>query len=147
MACKATLLLLLATACGWPPDTPVGRGPAAPDEQLTVTERDNFAAVPDDPQLRRGYEAWAVLCVSCHGQTGQGDGAVAPLLTVDPGDLTDRNSLVFTTDHERMQVIAEGLPGSPMIGWKDVLSDEEIAAVNAYLRHLLESGDEGDRGR
>jgi mono/diheme cytochrome c family protein len=112
-----------------------------------VTERQHVATVPDDPQLRRGFDAWAVLCAPCHGQTGKGDGAVAPLLTVDPGDLTDPQAVVFTTDHERMQLIAEGLEGSPMIGWKDVLNDEEIAAVNAYLRYLLESGDGGDRSQ
>lgn len=134
----ATLLLLLGAACGRPPGAPEN-GPS------TVTEPRSVARVPDDPQLRRGFEAWAVLCAPCHGQTGKGDGAVASLLTVDPGDLTDRAASVFTTDHERMQLIADGLPGSPMIGWKDVLNDDEIAAVNAYLRHLLEAGDERSR--
>jgi len=72
---------------------------------------------------------------------------VASLLTVDPGDLTDQDALVFTTDHERKQLIAEGLEGSPMIGWKDVLNDDEIAAVNAYLRYLQETGNQEERGR
>jgi len=137
--CAATLLVVLGVGCH--PSHPLaGDDDVPPDGPLTVTDRGEVPEVPDDPELRRGFEAWAVLCAPCHGLTGKGDGSVASLLEVDPGDLTDRDALVFTTDHEREQLIARGLPGSPMIGWKDVLGDEEIEAVNAYLRFLQERG-------
>jgi mono/diheme cytochrome c family protein len=144
LACTAALLLLLGASCGRPADPPGDDGQALPEGPLTVIERGSVATVPDDPQVRRGFEAWAVLCAPCHGQTGKGDGEVAPFLEVDPGDLTDTADLLFTTDHERMELIAEGLEGSPMIGWKDVLTDEEIAAVNAYMHYFQQSGNDGD---
>ncbi len=122
-----------------------GAREAAVRERFAVPGRESVAPVPDDPELRRGFEAWVVLCAPCHGQTGKGDGAVADLLTIDPGDLTDPDALVFTTDRERIQVIAEGIEGSPMIGWKDVLNANEIEAVNRYLRSLLESGSGEER--
>jgi mono/diheme cytochrome c family protein len=143
--------ILAAIGCGAGPPVTPGAGPDGGAREADVLERfvvpgqGSAAPVPDDPELRRGFEAWAVLCAPCHGQTGKGDGAVADLLTSDPGDLTDPDALVFTTDRERIQVIAEGIEGSPMIGWKAVLSAAEIEALNGYLRSLLESGSEGDR--
>jgi mono/diheme cytochrome c family protein len=112
-----------------------------------VIERPSVATVPDDPHARRGFEAWAVLCAPCHGQTGKGDGEVAPLLEVDVGDLTKVETLLFTTDHERIELIAEGLQDSPMIGWKDVLTDEEIADVNAYMHYFQKAENERDPER
>jgi mono/diheme cytochrome c family protein len=145
--CTAALLALAGAGCGPAGDEPTAEGRVVSEGPLMVTERESIATVPDDPQLRRGFDAWAVLCAPCHGQTGTGDGSVASLLTVDPGDLTDRDALVFTTDHDRKHLIAEGLEGSPMIGWKDVLNDDEIAAVNAYLVYLQESANEETQGR
>jgi len=140
LASTAALILLLGASCGRPPEDDGG---ALPEGPLTVIERQSVATVPDDPRARQGFEAWAVLCAPCHGQTGKGDGEVAPFLEVDPGDLTKLETLLFTTDHERIELIAEGLEDSPMIGWKDVLTDEEIAAVNAYMHYFQKT--EGER--
>lgn len=139
----AALVLLLAASCGGPSEPP-GDG-SLPEGPLTAIDRASVATVPDDPHVRRGFEAWAVLCAPCHGQTGKGDGEVAPLLEVDVGDLTNVETLLFTDDHDRIELIAEGLPDSPMIGWKDVLTDEEIDAVNAYMHYFQKAASEGDR--
>jgi len=137
VACTAALLVLFGPLAA----TRDGSLLAGPGNREAVVR------VPDDPQLRRGFEIWAVLCAPCHGQTGEGNGPVAAMLTVEPGDLTDPDAVAFATDPGRKQVIAEGIDGSPMIGWKEVLTDREIEVVNGYLRYLLKSGRDGDRDR
>jgi mono/diheme cytochrome c family protein len=135
----AWLLVLLAALVG------AAEGAAEVREQPALPSRDRAVRVPDDPQLRRGFEIWAVLCAPCHGQTGKGDGLVAGLLTIETTDLTDPDAIVFDTDRERMQVIAEGLEGSPMIGWKEVLTEREIGILNGYLRYILKPKKDGNR--
>jgi len=150
-AAGVAVVILAAIGCGADSSTPPS---ATPDEsakeddlrgRFSVLGTERPAPVPDDPELRRGFERWAILCAGCHGQSGKGDGAVAELLMIAPGDLTDPETLVFTTDSERATVIAEGIDGSPMIGWKELLSAEEIEAVSRYLRSLQASGSEGVR--
>ena len=126
-AALATLAAFGCNANPLPPSSIAG-------EQLPG--RGTAVPVPDDPELRSGFEAWTVLCAPCHGQGGKGDGPMAGFLLVDPGDLTDPGGLTYTTDHERIRVIAEGIEDSLMIGWKEVLSPGEIEAVNAYLYSL-----------
>jgi mono/diheme cytochrome c family protein len=137
----AWLLVLLAALVG------AAEGAAEVREQPALPSRDRAVRVPDDPQLRRGFEIWAVLCAPCHGQTGEGDGLVATLLTIETTDLTDPDAIVFDTDRERMEVIAEGIDGSPMIGWKEVLTEREIGLVNGYLRSILKPRKDGEQDR
>lgn len=40
------------------------------------------------PDVKRGQALYATHCVSCHGQTGEGDGPAATALKVRPADLT-----------------------------------------------------------
>lgn len=46
------------------------------------------AAAPAQGSATRGRVAYRLYCASCHGQTAQGDGPVAPYLKIPPGDLT-----------------------------------------------------------
>lgn len=100
-----------------------------------------------DEGLRRGYEIWEILCAACHGTGGRGDGAVAHLLTLPPGDLTEPGIAESRTDEEWIQVTAEGLDGTPMIGWDTVLTEEELLGVTRYLRSLVTREREESRGR
>ena len=54
-------------------------------------------------------------CGSCHGLTRSG-GLGSPLL---PEVLADRD------DDDLTEIIMEGLPGTPMPPWKELLSEEE----------------------
>jgi mono/diheme cytochrome c family protein len=94
-------------------------------------------------QLRKGSEIWELVCEGCHGGLAQGQGRVSELLTTDPGDMTDRERAEFFSDRERIRFIADGMDGTPMIGWKEVLSDEEILAVYGYFCSLAEREGEG----
>ena len=65
-------------------------------------------------------------CGSCHGMTRKG-GLGSPL---EPAALADRD------DEALVQVILDGLPGTPMPPWRALLSDQDAA----WLVHLLRQG-------
>jgi mono/diheme cytochrome c family protein len=101
------------------------------------------AVDPGAADLQRGSIIWDYACEGCHGSTGTGQGRVSKLLALEPGDLTDPERAEIFSDEERIEFITEGIEGTPMIGWKDVLSEEEIRAVYAYLRSLAEDRPDG----
>ncbi len=50
-----------------------------------------------------------------------------------PRNLTDAQAMA-NMDRERLHTtIAQGLPGTTMPAWKDVLSEEQIDALIAYI--------------
>ncbi len=86
-------------------------------------------------QLALGKEAYKA-CSSCHGDTGKGDGLAAAALPQKPADFTDPAHSAYYSDQGRLYIIKNGVEGTPMVGWKDILSEEEILAVYAYVRSL-----------
>ena len=97
-------------------------------------------------QLRKGSDIWEVLCAPCHGTTGRGEGDVPRPAEIQPGDLTDPERASSLSEEERLRIIAEGIDGSPMIGWGGVLSEEEILAVYLHLCSLRIGAREGSGG-
>jgi len=43
---------------------------------------------PDDESVARGRFIYRVYCLNCHGEAGRGNGVSAPLLKIEPTDLT-----------------------------------------------------------
>lgn len=74
-------------------------------------------------------------CLRCHGKGGDGKGPDAEHLMVSPQDFHSSES-TGKTELELRSIIIWGLIFSPMHGWWDRLSSEEIRAVIAYIRHL-----------
>ncbi len=83
--------------------------------------------------VQLGSRLYRAHCAVCHGPAGRGDGPAAPSLVPRPADLrrTARmpDVLVFAR-------ITEGLPGTPMPAFRDVLTEEERWHVVNYLRAL-----------
>ncbi|MFN3286239.1 MAG: c-type cytochrome [bacterium] len=80
---------------------------------------------------RRLYEAY---CAACHGRQGAGDGPAAAALARKPADL--RLHVPMHTDGQLYLWITVGVPGTPMLGFADRLSEEERWQVVNYLRVL-----------
>ncbi len=85
-------------------------------------------------------------CAQCHGEDGDGLGPAADRMYPKPRDFTlalfkfkstDADS-EFPTDADFFKTIAEGLPGTAMPAWGDMLSDAEI---NALIRKIKEFGE------
>ena len=43
---------------------------------------------------------------------------------------------MFYSDRARLTILSEGSEGTPMFGWKDILSESDRYAVLAHLRFL-----------
>jgi cytochrome c oxidase cbb3-type subunit III len=127
MSMKRSLLaapiVLLALACGGKTETvakPVAR-PAG-------------AATPSAAQLAKGKEIYASRCSFCHGETADGD---TPISAGYPGaNLADGKWVHGGTPDEIALTIANGVPDTPMQGFREMMMASDIDAVTAYVRSL-----------
>lgn len=102
-------------------------------------------AVPpaSDALLKRGAELYPEICASCHGGRGDGKGRIAEGIVGRPADFTDPKEAAFYSEQARLYIIRKGLPGTPMMGWEGVLPEEDIIAVYAYIRSLINTNKRG----
>ncbi len=75
--------------------------------------------------IELGASVYEENCAVCHGENGEGISAPA---------LANPMLLATATDHFLRYAIAEGRDGTPMIAFKDSLSDEKIDGLTAFLR-------------
>ncbi|MCZ6817904.1 MAG: cytochrome c [Calditrichaeota bacterium] len=94
------------------------------------------AASPD--QLKRGGELFAKVCAACHGGRGEGKGHVATALAGTPTNLTSPHEASFFSEQARLYIIRKGMPGTAMMGWEDVLTEQDILALYLYIRSLIQ---------
>ncbi|MCI0483577.1 MAG: c-type cytochrome [candidate division NC10 bacterium] len=96
------------------------------------------AAGKGDPKA--GKAKYDLLCSSCHGTTGKGDGPAAAALNPKPRSLADVQYMKGLTDDHLFKVIKDGGPAvgkSPLMApWGGQLKDPEIWDVVAYIRTL-----------
>ena len=69
-------------------------------------------------------------CTGCHGSDGKGKSAIGT------PDFTSAKTLSGFSDADVIDTVSNGRKGTIMPAWKGKLSDEEIAAVTAYVRSL-----------
>lgn len=73
-------------------------------------------------------------CFTCHGMTGRGDGPGAANLKPAPRNFLHRGMWRHRTEGEIFWVIKNGSPGTAMIAFGGLLSDDEIWTVMQYER-------------
>jgi DMSO reductase family type II enzyme heme b subunit len=95
------------------------------------------AAAPDAP----GKALYVRWCSGCHGDAGVGDGFAASFMIPRPRDLTLGNFHIRSTrsgdvptDADIRRIIAEGLPGTAMSGWKTALSPKAVDTLVGYVK-------------
>ncbi len=81
-----------------------------------------------------GKSVYGVYCGSCHGEKGDGQGAAAAALTPRPTDFTAAAYWAGKTDDQVATGIREGKPGTTMIGYEAMLSDEQVDGLVAHLK-------------
>jgi len=93
--------------------------------------------IANDPLLVQGRTIFQTRCVSCHGETGRGDGPISGnLLGPKVGNLTAEQWKHGDQPEQVQEVIAKGVEGTAMSPWGNVLDPPEIKAVAAYLYFL-----------
>lgn len=114
---------------------------------LLIVSNISEAAKGDKEAGKKIYEK---KCAWCHGWNGAGDGPAADFLNPRPRDFTSgiykyKTSNLdnpFPYDDDIYKMIAEGMPGTSMPYWKDVLSNKEIWNLVSYIKSL--AGLEGE---
>ncbi len=128
------IIMLLLAACGGG-----GSADTAADKSSDQAEAEIAAASTGDPQA--GKEQYDVLCVACHGPSGEGiEGLGKPFTTSE--FLTEKS------DQEMVEFIKVGRPSGdplnttgvdmPPKGGNPALTDDQIMDIIAYVRTLQE---------
>ena len=87
-----------------------------------------------------GKLKYDMLCSSCHGPGGKGDGVAGAALNPKPRDMTDAAWQKATNDESITKVIKLGGPAigkSPlMVAWGPMLSDADKLKIDAFVKEI-----------
>ena len=81
-----------------------------------------------------GAEVFRTNCEMCHGPQGHGDGPAGQALDPQPRDLAKLQT--EAGDDFLFWRISEGKPGTSMVAWKGILSEEQIWQTVSFIRTL-----------
>ncbi len=106
-------------------------GPASAPAALRPAAHQQVTA----PVLELGSGLYSDQCEPCHGAGGKGDGPAARFLETPPTDLTagDWTQMESTTLEGMVEAIAKGVPDTDMEPFEELLTEDEIFAVAAYV--------------
>jgi mono/diheme cytochrome c family protein len=92
---------------------------------------------PTAESIAAGKKLYDTQCLSCHGDTGKGDGKMAAAMNPPkPSDLTDATWKHGSMDGEIFTLIRDGSKGTGMRGFAARMKTEDIWNVVNYLRTL-----------
>lgn len=126
------ILLLSACASSDTSDTSNANEPVAtvPAEYAGKTNPFGAEAATD------GAKVFESNCVACHGPQGHGDGVASQSLDPKPKNLATFQASVG--DDYLFWRISEGKPGTSMVAWKAILTEEQIWQAVSFIRTLEE---------
>ncbi len=81
-----------------------------------------------------GANVFHANCEPCHGPQGHGDGPVGQALDPRPQNLATLQTVA--TDEYLFWRISEGKYGTSMVGWKGILTEDQVWQVVSFLRTL-----------
>ena len=88
-------------------------------------------------QEKLGERLYQENCAFCHAADGSGRNWIGRFLEPHPRDLTDPRFAARMDRPKLVRAIRDGVPGSAMPAWKQVLGDAEIEAVAAYVERVF----------
>lgn len=88
----------------------------------------------DTDASAEGAKIFKTNCETCHGPQGYGDGPIGEALDPKPQNLAELQAVA--TDDYLFWRIAEGSPGTSMPPWKNILTEEQIWQIVAFIRTL-----------
>ena len=140
--CETRLLAASANEAAVPDPEPTEAEP----EEAAEPSRDVEAPENAEPRVTaessetaepasRGAQVFATHCATCHGPEGRGDGPAGAALEPPAADLVGPRA-EHLRGIPRRTIIAEGRPGTAMVGWKDILSPEDLEAVYGFVHEM-----------
>jgi cytochrome c oxidase cbb3-type subunit 3 len=104
--------------------------------------------VPPDPAglsdlALAGRPLYQDNCAFCHAADGSGRNWIGSFLEPRPRDFSDPEFRLIEDSLAMEQRVLHGIPGTSMPAWKDVLADDDIAAIIAYIRESFRSVPDG----
>ena len=102
----------------------------------------SLPALAAEGDADRGETIYMKRCVWCHGDEGDGLGPAAERLLPPPRDFTLGQYKIKTTvfshdypsDDDIYRMIRDGMPGTSMPKWNDVLSEQDMWDLVLYLK-------------
>jgi mono/diheme cytochrome c family protein len=132
----AGLIAVAAVTCAALATAAAGQAPKAGAKAKADGRTLKNPVAMSDASVKRGRQVFVKYCVSCHGNSGKGDGSNAPEGSM-PADLTDAKWDHGATDGEIFITIRDGVgPKFDMDSWASKLETEEIWNVVNYIRSL-----------
>jgi mono/diheme cytochrome c family protein len=132
----ATIVLAGLAACSRPAPPPDPAGAPKAPQPAPAAAAEAPPALPYE--IRLGKTIYERYCLTCHGETGAGDGFNAYNLDPHPRDLSEPAFQAKRKDADLQDAIRRGGSGvglsALMPPWGHTLSDRQIADVIRYLR-------------
>ncbi len=88
-------------------------------------------------QLARGKTLYQKICSACHGKSGKPPAVTLTTLTVPPADLSRPEIVNIFSEQARLEIIRNGISGSPMKGLQGLLNEKDTVAIFMYTRTLI----------
>jgi mono/diheme cytochrome c family protein len=135
--CRKILFLILAnvlilSACS------SSESPSGSNENATLVPVPTQYAGLTNPlgaeAASQGAEIFKTNCEMCHGPQGHGDGSAGQALDPRPRNLAELQTKAG--DDFLFWRIREGKPGTSMVAWKGILTDEQIWQVITFIHTL-----------
>lgn len=102
------------------------------------------AAAADEQYSQRAVRNYDTYCVQCHGINRNGRGINSRDMSVQPRDHSDAKGMGDIPDEEIFRVVKEGglavNKSVLMPAWGNIMNDDEIKELVAYLRHVCNCG-------
>lgn len=132
IASLVLLGIILLAACGESPDSsepePIGTLATVPAEYAGKTNPFGADAAAEGAQVFKSN------CEMCHGPLGHGDGPAGASLEPQPKNLAVLQQ--SAADDYLFWRIHDGKPGTSMVAWKGILTDEQIWQAVSFIRTL-----------
>ena len=124
--------VLILAACG------SGSGNSDPDSIGTLASvPEEYAGMTNpfgEEAAAPGADVFRSNCESCHGPKGHGDGVASGSLDPQPKNLTLLQE--SAGDDYLFWRISEGKPGTSMVAWQGILTEEQIWQTVSFIRSL-----------
>ncbi|WP_070962902.1 c-type cytochrome [Vibrio sonorensis] len=99
-----------------------------------LTSASLSATLPAQANFDNGKLNYQQLCMSCHGEKGQGNGKLAKTLSKPPSNMNQALSTWYTSDNDLELTVLSGEGTMP--AWRSQLTPQDVKEIFAYLRTI-----------